>query len=163
MCGDFFCRQKKWGKTPRSLDDIWHITKVYYNALKSYLICVITFRVPSCTGFFGPYTMFWRVHNMYPRTIIYFVSCTLDLCSPYVALFHFFSLQKIQFFPQKIHFFLAFLANLAFLAFIDFFGFLGQFCIFWLFWPFLENFGFHVAYLGGTYRVQKKPCSLTTI
>jgi hypothetical protein len=29
--------------------------------------------------------MFRRVHNMYPHTIIYFVSCTLDLCSPYVA------------------------------------------------------------------------------
>jgi hypothetical protein len=29
--------------------------------------------------------MFRRVHNMYPHTIIYFVSCTLNLCSPYVA------------------------------------------------------------------------------
>jgi hypothetical protein len=50
--------------------------------------------------------MFRRVHNMYPHTIIYFLSCTLDLCSRYVAsemtnsnLF-----QKIQNFPKNTKF-----------------------------------------------------------
>jgi hypothetical protein len=38
------------------------------------------------------------------------------------------------------------------LAFFEKFGLFGQF---WLFWPFLEKLGFHVAYIGGTYRVQK--------
>jgi hypothetical protein len=38
---------------------------------------------------------------------------------------------------------------LKFLAFLANFGFFCQF------WPFLEIFGFHVAYIGGTYRVQK--------
>jgi hypothetical protein len=39
-----------------------------------------------------------------------------------------------------------------FLAFFDKFGLFGQF---WLFLAFLEIFGFHVAFIGGTYRAQK--------
>jgi hypothetical protein len=91
--------------------------------------------VPSCRGFFGPYTICfvgYIVISMYPHTIIYFVSCTLDLCGPYVAsemtnskLF-----QKIQKFPKKpkfdkkslilANFFWLFLAFLFFWKILDF-------------------------------------------
>jgi hypothetical protein len=45
-------------------------------------------------------------------------------------------------------------------GFLEKFGLFGQFWFFWgfflvFFLAFLENFGFHVAYIGGTYRVQK--------
>jgi hypothetical protein len=50
--------------------------------------CVLLL-VPLCPIMYGVFQtlldMFRRVHNMYPHTIMYFVSCTLDLCSPYVA------------------------------------------------------------------------------
>jgi hypothetical protein len=103
--------------------------------------------------------MFRSWLHMYPHTVIYFVSCTLDLCSPYVAsemtnsnLF-----QKIQNFPKnpkiskkaqicqkspnfpkkpkfakKAKFWLC---NL-FLA-LAFFLKILAFCQFWLFWPIL--------------------------
>jgi hypothetical protein len=52
-----------------------------------------------------------------------------------------------------------FLANWAFLAFFWLFlkilAFLANFGFFGQFWLYLEIFGFHVAYIGGTYRVQK--------
>jgi hypothetical protein len=106
------------------------------------------------------HNMIRRVHNMYPHTIIYFVSCTLDLCSTYVAsemtnsnLF-----QKIQNFPKKPKFeakicqksqicpkslILANFGKFGFLGFFRlFFEIFGLFGQFWLFWPILANFGF---------------------
>jgi hypothetical protein len=133
-------------------------------------------------GFFRTlHDMFCRVHNMYPHTIICFVSCTLDLCSPYVATslrndkqqicskkYKFF--QKIQKFPKKLKFskkakiwiILDFLANLAFMAFFWLFflifGLFGQFLHFWPFFFFFWLFG-HFWILcslhRGTYRVQQ--------
>jgi hypothetical protein len=113
--------------------------------------------------------MFRRVHNMYPHTIIYFVSCTLDLCSPYVAseMTNINLFQKIQIFPKntkfskkakickkKTHFgsfwlfwqiwlFWLFLKILAF-CIGPILAFLANFGIFL---AFLEIFGFHVAYI----------------
>jgi hypothetical protein len=109
---------------------------------------------------------FRRVHNMYPHTIIYFVSCTLDLCSPYVASEMTNSklvpknpkiskksknFQKSQKIPKKAKFdkisqfldnFGFFLANLAFLAFFGaFFAFLANFGFFGQFWIYLGFFG----------------------
>jgi hypothetical protein len=48
--------------------------------------------------------MFRRVHNMYPHTIIYFVSCALNLCSHYVASEMTKLFQKIQKIPKNTNF-----------------------------------------------------------
>jgi hypothetical protein len=125
--------------------------------------------------------MFRRVHvYMYPHTIIYFVSCTLDLCSPYVASEMTNSklvpknqknskkskkIQKSLNFPKKpqksqnltkksliLAFFLANLIFfLKFLAFLANFGFLAQF---WHFLAFLEknwiSCSLHIGYKNRT-------------
>jgi hypothetical protein len=52
---------------------------------------------------------------------------------------------------EAVAFCLAFcLAYLKLLAFLEFFGFFGNFWLFWKFLTFLENFGFHVVYIGSS-------------
>jgi hypothetical protein len=95
-------------------------------------------RAPSCAGFFGPYTICYVGYII--CTLIYFVSCTLDLCGPCVAS----EMTNSKLVPKNTKiskkakiwiilafwqiwlfwFFLVFLKNLAFLAN---FGFFGQF------------------------------------
>jgi hypothetical protein len=123
--------------------------------------CYQNYKGPIMYGVFRTlHDMFRRVHNMYPHTIIYFVSCTLDLCSPYVVSEMTNSkfvpknpkfskkskkFQKNLNFPKKSHKSQNSTKKPNFGIFI-FFGFI---LAFW------EKFGFHVAYIGGTYRVQK--------
>jgi p-aminobenzoyl-glutamate transporter AbgT len=114
--------------------------------------------------------MFRRVHNMYPHTIIYFVSCTLNLCGPYVASEMTNNSKKIQKFPKKQKnskkkkknianiakksLILAFLANLAFLVFFENFWPFGTILAFWDNLGFLGNFwiscSLHIGYKNRT-------------
>jgi hypothetical protein len=69
-------------KKARSFSFLYSITLKRTRSCK----CIGRLMGAIMCGFFRTlHDMFRRVHNMYPHTIIYFVSCTLDLCSPYVA------------------------------------------------------------------------------
>jgi hypothetical protein len=134
-------------------------------SLEASLHCGGRLRVPSCAGFFGPYTVCFGVGYIYTLTL----SSTLcHVHSIYVAsemtnsnLF-----QKIQKFPKKSKlakigqnwpFFFGILANYYFYFFSKLLAFLANFGQFWLilafFWLFWKFLGFHVAYIGGTYTV----------